>query len=154
MKQFMIYEHPTKGLKAVKVGWSWPAFFFGIFWMLYKTLWLLVAAIIGASIVVAMVIPADALMANIVANLGFLAFHLVVCAKGNGWYEDRLQSRGFAYRHMVEAKNVDQALAFYAQSCDAQGDGPSGGEGVDALSSSTLPNTGKPSGDGSDSLKA
>ena len=27
MKTFNVYKHPTQGIEAVKVGFSWPAFF-------------------------------------------------------------------------------------------------------------------------------
>ena len=36
MKTYHVFEHPTRGLEAVKVGVSWPGFFFGFFWMLVK----------------------------------------------------------------------------------------------------------------------
>ena len=43
MKTFKVYSHPIQGFKAVKVGFSWPAFFFGDLWMLVKRLWGLAA---------------------------------------------------------------------------------------------------------------
>ena len=36
MRVFTVYKHETKGYEAVKVGWSWPGFFFGSWWMLVK----------------------------------------------------------------------------------------------------------------------
>jgi len=36
MKRFNVYKHPTLGTDAVKIGFSWPAFFFGLFWMLVQ----------------------------------------------------------------------------------------------------------------------
>ena len=36
MKVFTVYKHESKGYEAVKVGWSWPGFFFGPWWMLVK----------------------------------------------------------------------------------------------------------------------
>lgn len=39
MRTFRVYAHPTRGSEAVKVGFSWPAFWFGGFWMLAKKLW-------------------------------------------------------------------------------------------------------------------
>jgi len=40
VKTFNIYHHPIHGYEAVKVGFSWPAFFFAFIWMLLKRLWL------------------------------------------------------------------------------------------------------------------
>lgn len=31
MKTYDIYKHPTRGIEIVKIGFSWPAFFFGFF---------------------------------------------------------------------------------------------------------------------------
>jgi len=39
MRTFNVYKHPTQGFEAVKVGFSSPAFFFGIIWMMVKKLW-------------------------------------------------------------------------------------------------------------------
>ncbi len=36
MKQYKIYEHPAGAIEAVKLGWSWPAFFFVSIWALFK----------------------------------------------------------------------------------------------------------------------
>ena len=41
MKTFDLYKHPsTNDREAVKIGWSWPGFFFAPIWALYKKLWL------------------------------------------------------------------------------------------------------------------
>ena len=36
MKVFTVYKHESKFYEAVKVGFSWPAFIFGGWWMLVK----------------------------------------------------------------------------------------------------------------------
>ncbi len=51
MKTFNLYRHPTQGFEAVKVGFSWPAFFFTILWMLVKRLWGLAALWFVANVV-------------------------------------------------------------------------------------------------------
>ena len=39
MQDFFMYVHPDSGdIKAIKNGWSHPAFWFGGFWALYKKL--------------------------------------------------------------------------------------------------------------------
>ena len=40
MKQFAILQHPALGYEVVKLGWSWPAFFFTWIWAFLKRLWL------------------------------------------------------------------------------------------------------------------
>ncbi|MDG2228743.1 MAG: DUF2628 domain-containing protein, partial [Gammaproteobacteria bacterium] len=41
MKTFQIYKHPIAGIEAIKVGFCFPAFFFGWIWMFLKKLWAL-----------------------------------------------------------------------------------------------------------------
>ena len=36
MSTFRIYQHPTQGYAAVKVGFSWPALLFNWIWMFSK----------------------------------------------------------------------------------------------------------------------
>ncbi|MFL9998361.1 DUF2628 domain-containing protein, partial [Paraburkholderia sediminicola] len=39
MKQYRIFRHPNGKIRAVKQGWSWPAFFVVSWWALVKRLW-------------------------------------------------------------------------------------------------------------------
>lgn len=39
MKHYKIFEHPAGNIEAVKLGWSWPAFFFAGIWALFKKMW-------------------------------------------------------------------------------------------------------------------
>ena len=55
MKTFNVYKHPTQGIEAVKIGFSWPAFFFGIIWMLVKKLWGLAGMWFAAYIVLSLI---------------------------------------------------------------------------------------------------
>jgi hypothetical protein len=50
MKSFRLVKDPMNGLAAVKVGFSWPASFFGIFSLLRDQLWGLAALCIVATI--------------------------------------------------------------------------------------------------------
>jgi hypothetical protein len=40
MRHFLVYQHPEFGEEAAKVGFSWPALFFSIIWMMVKKLWM------------------------------------------------------------------------------------------------------------------
>ncbi|GEN25605.1 hypothetical protein HCU01_35540 [Halomonas cupida] len=114
MKTFEIHEHPDLGLKAVKDGWSWPGFFFGLFWLLYKTMWLAATVVGGVGIVVFFLPPEYAMVSNVVG----LMVSLVLGINGNGMYANVLASRGFQCHDVVEASNPGQALAFYSQRRD------------------------------------
>lgn len=39
MNNYKIFKSTSDTYEAVKQGWSWPAFFFVIFWLLIKRLW-------------------------------------------------------------------------------------------------------------------
>ena len=39
MRKFNVYRHPTLGMRAVKTGFCWPAFFVGFFWITSARLW-------------------------------------------------------------------------------------------------------------------
>jgi hypothetical protein len=53
LKVYKVYNHPSLGAEAVKVGFSLPAAFFVVFWMLAKKLWTLAGLWILAYIVLA-----------------------------------------------------------------------------------------------------
>ena len=41
MKTYQIYKNLQGEVAVIKVGWSWPAFFFSWIWALTKKLWIL-----------------------------------------------------------------------------------------------------------------
>jgi len=69
MKKFRVYRHPTLGYKAVKIGFSWTAFLFGIFWILYHKLW----SILGLWIICYFVYAAGGSILIFIAGLIWLA---------------------------------------------------------------------------------
>ncbi len=112
--------HPTKGLEAVKVGRSWPAFFFGPIWMLVKklwlaaTLWCVVAFGLGMTQEFVEKVSGESTekafvqMILAVANLS-----VVFCPVffGNRWREANLAGRGFTHVNTVQAQSPDAAIA-------------------------------------------
>jgi hypothetical protein len=119
MKPFQVYQHPIHGFEAVKVGFSWPAFAFGIFWMLAKKLWRIFALWIALYIAAEMVLSAPLAVAEGAANwlLGgvsfavYLALWLVPAFKGNAWLENQLLRRGFQLVRRTNSHTVDAAIA-------------------------------------------
>mgnify|MGYP001446369007 CR=1 FL=1 len=131
MRVFKVYHHPVKGFEAVKDGFSWPAFFFVLFWMLAKRLWGPALIAFGAWVVL---VTADSVVqlasrngdsggANLLLVLGYLAFVLVPGFKGNGWRENNLHKRGFQLRDTLQASSADDAVAQVAR---ATSGGPAG----------------------------
>lgn len=119
MRTFKVFDHPNASAEAVKVGFSWPCLFFGIFWTLAKRLWL-VAGIVGGLTVLSVLIEEllidsmsyqDAASVSMVFNLLFWVGWLVFSAKANEVREGNLQARGFQLIGNIEADSPDAAIA-------------------------------------------
>ncbi len=129
MKTFNVYKHPTYGIEAVKVGFSWPAFLFSPIWMLVKKLWGLagawVAACSGLTLAEKAIDFEDKLNLSDVSRaqaLVYLLVYLILAAgyfflwlvpgfKGNKWREENLTKRGYEQITTVQAETPDAAVA-------------------------------------------
>ena len=47
LRQHHVFSNGNGEMRAVKIGWSCPGFFFGFIWALVKGLWLLGLALLG-----------------------------------------------------------------------------------------------------------
>lgn len=115
MREFRIYANPQGSYKAVKQGWSWPAFFFGFIWALVKKMWVLgfglivlffglgfIGGFAGGDVEQAM---------NVITSLGSIVVAIVFGVNGNRWREKNLTSRGFECKDTVTAANGEGAIA-------------------------------------------
>ncbi|RJS91685.1 DUF2628 domain-containing protein [Salinisphaera sp. Q1T1-3] len=124
MKVFDIYAHPVKSPQAVKQGFSWPAMFFGVFWLAYKMMWKWLAIIGGIIIVLSIlstVLPSTQqaqIATDLVCNLITLGLWILVGFRGNDWYRETMATRGFTKKGTFEAESKDDALAKAFQSSD------------------------------------
>ncbi|MGW8285308.1 MAG: DUF2628 domain-containing protein [Candidatus Deferrimicrobiaceae bacterium] len=115
MKVYKIYKHPSLGAEAVKVGFSWPAAFFVVFWMLAKKLWTLAGLWVLAYIVLARI--QDAALKSlstggiIIVLAGHLVLGLVPAFKGNEWRMRNLTKRGYEFVDSARAETPDAAIA-------------------------------------------
>ena len=119
-KLFNIYEHPTQGLQAVKIGFSWPAFFFSVIWMIVHRLWRIAAIWTGLYIVTHFVegfvetIEDSTLMFLLLAAvvlIAWLALWLVPGYKGNSWREKKLLRRGYHLAQTLRAESGPDAIS-------------------------------------------
>jgi len=116
MKQYNLYVRNSHNLaaQAVKLGWSWPAFFFGPLWALAKRLWLhafgIFAAVYG-TIFLAFSLEDDNSALVLAPPVVTIALWLFFGAKGNAWRERNLHSRGYALVKGVSAESAESALA-------------------------------------------
>jgi|TARA_Y100000310_G_scaffold254823_1_gene261999 hypothetical protein len=105
--EYSVYKNPQNNYKAVKLGWSHPGFFFGIFWCLAKQLWK----------------PAGILFAIlfVFGATGFIHIDVIVTfgsmiwmgSSGNNLYAQGLEDRGYDLLTIVNAKTPDGAIAQY-----------------------------------------
>src|SRR6266568_2256430 len=119
MNSFNVYKHPTLGIEAVKVGFSWPAFFFGIIWMLVKKLWGLAGGWFAMYLALSLIEKItdqsgergyQALVYPILAA-GYFALWLIPAFKGNKWREESLTKRGYEQLSTVHAETPEATVA-------------------------------------------
>jgi hypothetical protein len=119
IESYNVYIHPTLGREAVKVGFSWPAFFFGIFWMLFKKLWGVAGKWFISYIVLSVLEKVtdqsketvEQALVYLILSVCYFALWLIPAFKGNKWREGNLSKRGYEQFTTVQAETPDAAIA-------------------------------------------
>jgi hypothetical protein len=117
MKTFHVYGHPAQRYEAVKQGFSWPAFFFNIFWALVKKMWGIFSLFLGISILLGLAFTGGS-DAEAVTGVGNVVLMVIFGAKGNDWRKRKLVKHGFEKLDIVEAKTKDAAIALAVKQRD------------------------------------
>ena len=113
MKHYKIFEHPAGNIEAVKLGWSWPAFFFGFLWALAKKMWCWAVVFLPhSSFAESFDASADEALDGLI-TVAALVLAFLFGLNGNRWRENNLQSRGYDYKETQTAANPDGATALY-----------------------------------------
>lgn len=126
MQTFRIYRHDTRPDEAVKVGPSWPAFFFGFFWLLFKRLWtpllVVLAVVVTVSLLewlLATAFPrAESTLTYVVTALCLVGW-MVVAMRGNRLRAWVLRSKGYWQAAEVTAVDAQHALALATEGAPA-----------------------------------
>lgn len=122
MNQYSILQHPTRGLEAVKNGWSWPAFLFTWIWAFVKRLYVIGwIALLAVMVLSSVPIPEAWLVGNLIISIA-------LGAKGNELRVKRLRDSGYEEVATVEARTPDAALAAHLAS--GGGENPIPPEGI------------------------
>ncbi len=118
-KLFKIYEHPAQGIEAVKVGFSWPAFFITVIWMMVHRLWRLAVLWIGLYAIVRVSEGFVERMED--STLTFLLLFIVFIAwgalclipgmRGNSWRGKNLVRRGYILSQTIRADSGGDAIS-------------------------------------------
>lgn len=112
MRTFKVFEHQARGFEAVKVGFSWPCFFFGLIWALVKKLWALAAAVAGVTAVVTVMdLAIGSIAFSMLINLAFMVGWIMLAAHGNQIRESVLYERGYRLVTELQADSPADAIA-------------------------------------------
>jgi hypothetical protein len=121
MKQYKVFEHPSGAIEAVKLGWSWPGFFFSCIWAMVKKMWGLGVGFLIGLLVFGFIVGAagggkggDALI-----NIVGLIINIIFGVNGNSWRVKNLISRGFEQVETVSAASSEGAAALYLKGAKA-----------------------------------
>ena len=99
MAEIAVFQRGTSEVVGVKIGFSWPAFFFGSLWAAAKGAWLLFAGLLVIDALVWFGSGYAAQSRNVLLVLVFLVANLVYVVirgvYGNRWLEASLRRRGF-----------------------------------------------------------
>lgn len=114
MKRYSIYKHPSKGIEAIKSGFSWPAFLFGAIWLILKKLWVLTALWISAFILLILIATltygTSSVFINTIVFMGNIILLLLPGLKGNNWVINSLKRNGYVYINTIEAESPEAAI--------------------------------------------
>ena len=140
MKGFNIYQNSmTKETQAVKMGWSWPGFFFTWIWAFVKGLIPVGVGILVLNFAITLppqmwfimnetsaaemsmydlwyLAPGWVQPLNILSNIFAVAVCVFCGLKGNEFRGSDLVSKGFKLKETVMAGDPDSALASYMAS--------------------------------------
>jgi hypothetical protein len=113
LSNYTVYEHVSdfEEPEAIKVGFSWPAFFFTWIWAFVKRLPKHGVALLGIFIAITAIesaLPSDGLVGEF-SGLIWFAFSLVAGAYGNKWREADLANRDFEPVDRLEARSPSEA---------------------------------------------
>jgi signal peptidase I len=124
MKVYEIYEHPERGRKAVKVGFSWPGFFFNYIWALTKRLWLGFAIYIVLVLWVEFYRGIPGAPSNLILSVGTMATGLLVLSAygiyGNRWIARSLIRRGYSLVSKIMGRSRGDALRRFEESSEVE----------------------------------
>ena len=119
MTTYRILQNVSGDMRAVKVGFSWPAMLLNLIWMVANGLWLgslLVSVLIfGGLLLYASAVQESPVVAAAMVVAGEVALLIFLGFRGNEWLTSHLESQGYALKEVVEAPNPVDAVALSAQ---------------------------------------
>ena len=116
MRLFDIYEHPSYGLRAIKRGFSWPAFLAPSVWSAAKglghmTLMLVICSTLMFDFLKLATgfIPDPGSMLLLFVS-SYILFGLKPGARGNAWQAASLKREGYQRKYVIAARSPGHAM--------------------------------------------
>ncbi|MFT8827801.1 DUF2628 domain-containing protein [Acetobacter syzygii] len=124
MKSFNIYEDNNGNYRAIKNGWSWPAFFFGSVWALCMQIWIIGVFLFPIELFLNMFFSAieqtqrhmsvshtqdEDIIGSIIAILA-LCIRVMFGVFGNACKRKKLLRNGYILIKTLSAKNKKMAI--------------------------------------------
>ena len=98
----------------VKEGFSWPAFFIPLIWLVYKRMWIVLAFYVAATVGLALLADFAAAPETAVF-VGSVAINLLLGLEGNDLYRWTLARRRYREQAVVVGRNLVTAEQRYFQ---------------------------------------
>ncbi len=102
----------AEALTAMRLGFSYPAFVFGPFWLAAHRLWLPLLAYVAGLAVFGLLAASGVLAHGALVALEVLAA-LLIGLEGRNWLGFALARRGLPLVDVIEARNEDEAVRVY-----------------------------------------
>ena len=127
MNEYKIYTDLDGDHQAVKVGWSWQAFFFSWIWALVKKIWTfshisfaVLLTVCGITFVIEAIANAVWIHFSIDLLLIYLAYLIIALSimlgiNANRWQENSLFAQGYQHKETLFAATEKDAITFYAE---------------------------------------
>jgi tetratricopeptide (TPR) repeat protein len=122
-KKFIIYRHPIYGDEVVKIGISWPGFFFGIIWMFSKKLWIDSLALIVSYLCLVLMLSIPFFVGypsrNAQILINSMGIFLLIFMwflpgfSGNFWRERNLSKREYTKVGTINVSSLKSAIASF-----------------------------------------
>lgn len=113
---YQVLRSPRGQYVSVKVGFCWPAFFFGPFWALYHRLWSIGARLliihVSLTVLDKLVVRTSDSPAVLLAMAVTCFVYIFVCGRfGNAWRTGNLLRRGFTPIASAQSTNSEGSRA-------------------------------------------
>ena len=130
MQRFTVFSRVDGEIQVVKQGWSWPGFFFNVFWALRHRMWLLGFGVwLGSILAGAFFETVFGAMYQAGVDVLFLVVFVGLAQGvgmpvafghfGNRWKQANLTARGFDERGTLTAASAKIAKATFLKSGQA-----------------------------------